>query len=173
MQKVHTGAHRGQSSISFLPMIDMSPSDSTCVYSTLTFVLKHARKYHIDIPIITFDQPLWCEAYCLVNTEVANTAFKKIVVRLGGFHTVMSFLGSIGHLMAESGLKELLEMFYASNAVGHILSGKAVSRAVRGHLIIDAALNTLLYSAALGCQIPQINDAGKNCFLIIGLNIYF
>ena len=32
MQKVHTGAHRGQSSISFPHMIDMSPSDSTCVY---------------------------------------------------------------------------------------------------------------------------------------------
>ena len=78
MQKVHTGAHRGQSSISFLPMIHMSPSDSTCVYSTLTFVLKHSRKYHIAIPIIMFDQPLWYEAYCLVNTEVANTAFKKI-----------------------------------------------------------------------------------------------
>lgn len=50
--------------------------------------------------------------------------------------------------MAESGLKEILEMIYASNVVDHMLSGKAVSRAVRGHLIIDAALNFLLYSSA-------------------------
>lgn len=44
----------------------------------------------------------------------------------------MSFLGSIGHLMAVSGLEELLEVVYAGNTVCHMMSGKAVSRAVRG-----------------------------------------
>ena len=72
----------------------------------------------------------------------------------------MSFLGSIGHLMAGSGLKELLELIYAPNAVEYMLSGKAVSRAVRGHLIIDAALNALLYSAALGVQLPYLESTG-------------
>ena len=64
--------------------------------------------------------------------------------------------------MAESGLKELLEMIYASNAVDHMLSGKAVSRAVRGHLIIDAALNALLYSPALGIPITRIQQGTCN-----------
>ena len=44
----------------------------------------------------------------------------------------MSFLGSIDHLMAGSGLQELLETVYAGNGVKHMLSGKAVSRAIRG-----------------------------------------
>ena len=35
---------------------------------------------------------------------------------------------------------------YANNAVPHILSGKAVARAIRGHLLVDAALNALLVS---------------------------
>ncbi len=57
-----------------------------------------------------------------------------MVLRLGGLHTDMSFLSIIGHLMAGSGLNELLEVVYVSNSVTHIISGKALSRAVRGHL---------------------------------------
>ena len=64
----------------------------------------------------------------------------------------MSFLGSIGHLMAGSGLQDLLEVVFAGNAVLHILTGKAISRAVRGHMLVDAALNTILVAKA--CHIP-------------------
>ena len=56
----------------------------------------------------------------------------------------MSFMGSIGHLMAGSGLAEILELVYAPHAIQHIMSGKAVSRAVRAHLLMDAALNDIL-----------------------------
>ena len=51
----------------------------------------------------------------------------------------MSFLGSIGHLMAGSGIKELFEMIYAPKAVEQIMSGKAISRAVRAHVEQDDA----------------------------------
>ena len=46
--------------------------------------------------------------------------------------------------MAGTGLQELLETIFASNTVTHILSGKAVARAVRDHLLLDTALNTVL-----------------------------
>lgn len=48
----------------------------------------------------------------------------------------MSFLGCIWHVMAGSGLKEVLELLYVTNAVGHMLSGKALARAVRGHFLV-------------------------------------
>ena len=53
----------------------------------------------------------------------------------------MSFLGCIGHLMAASGLQELLELIYAPNIV-HMLSSKSVALAVQGHLTVDAAQNS-------------------------------
>ena len=59
--------------------------------------------------------------------------------------------------MAGSGLQELLELVYAQNAVGHILSGKAISRAVRGHLLVDSALNALLTAEAFGVCLPSIH----------------
>ena len=82
----------------------------------------------------------------IIVSEPVGSELKSIVLRLGGFHTEMSFLGCIGHLMAASGLQELLEQVYAPNAVVHMLNGKATARALRGHLIVDAALNAVLLS---------------------------
>ena len=50
----------------FLPMIDMKPTDMTCVISTLDFVSEHARRYGIT-PVLTFDQPLWWKAMTIVE----------------------------------------------------------------------------------------------------------
>ena len=165
MQLVHQGRHQGKSSVMFLPMIDMNPSDVTCVSSTLHFVSEHAKQHSIANPIVTFDQPLWLKAFNIIQTEPANSDLRKIIVRLGAFHAEMSFLGSIGHLMAGSGLRVLLELIYASNAVDHIMTGKAISRAVRAHLIVDAALNALLYSQALEVPVPHLTEEGGIVFL--------
>ncbi len=70
----------------------------------------------------------------------------------------MSFLGSIGHLMAGSGLQEILEQVYASNTVSHMLTGKAISRAARGHMLVDAALNTMLIADVYDCPVQRKED---------------
>ena len=158
---VNKGDHPGQSSVKFLPMIEMNPSDPTCIYSTLNFVAAHAKK-HKNTPIVTFDQPLWWKAHLMVSEEPPESPLSSIVVRLGGFHTEMSFLGSVGFLMAGSGLEQVLETVYAS--VDHILSGKAISRAVRAHLMIDRVLTGLLLSEIL--QVPlemtTVEDNNEN-----------
>ena len=46
----------------------------------------------------------------------------------------MNLLGAIGTLMEGSGLDTLLEEIYGENAVVHMLKGKAVQRAFRGHM---------------------------------------
>lgn len=149
MQVLHRGVQHSKSSVLFLPMIDLSSSDTTCIYSTLNYIAQHAKQH--DVPtIITFDQPLWWKALSIILSEPDGSPMRRIVVRLGAFHMEMSFLGSIGHLMGGSGLKELLELIYAPNAVDHILTGKAVSRAVRAHILLDAVLNALLVSDPLG-----------------------
>ena len=56
----------------------------------------------------------------------------------------MSFLGSIGGIMKGSGLADLLSVVYAENSVMHMLSGKAVSRAIQQHLLVESSLVSLL-----------------------------
>ena len=56
----------------------------------------------------------------------------------------MNLIGCIGHLMEGSGINDILCEIYGDNAVLHMLTGKAYSRALRGHLIINQVLSKLL-----------------------------
>ncbi|CAC5372627.1 unnamed protein product [Mytilus coruscus] len=98
------------------------------------------------------------ESFCIVKNENTESDFKQIVLRLGGFHTEMSFLGSIGRLMAGSGLHEVLETVYASNAVNHMLSGKAVSRVVRGFMMVENALYILFMKESFRVSLPSAHE---------------
>lgn len=129
----------GRSDVSFLPIIDLNPSDETCIYSTLCFVISESKKLNVQTPCITFDQPLWIKALGIIYSENLS-----IICRLGGFHTLMSFLGSIGEIMKGSGIEDLLAEVYAENSIPHILSGKAIARAIRGHILVESSLNSLL-----------------------------
>ena len=153
MQAIHNGDHPGKSSVHFLPMIDMNPSDPNCVYSTLKFICEQAKRYNIT-PIVTFDQPLWWKAFTIINGDADSSELQSVVLRLGGLHIMMSFLGCVGHIMAQSGLQELLGTIYADNAVVHMLTGKAISRAIRAHVLLDSALNTKLFASMLGTPLP-------------------
>ena len=71
-----------------------------------------------------------------------------MVLMLGTFHTYMSFYGSIGYIMTNSGLQSMLELIYAERTVPHILSGKAFARATRAHMITTGVLNAILTTNA-------------------------
>ena len=50
--------HPRKSSVVFLPIIDMAPSDKTCILSILTYLANLAHSHHVPA-ILTFDQPLF------------------------------------------------------------------------------------------------------------------
>jgi hypothetical protein len=125
--------------IRMLPIIDVNPNDRNCIYSTLRYVETEAKRLNMQTACITFDLPLWLKAVEIVQAHSMN-----VVCRLGAFHVLMSFLGSIGNIMAGSGLDVALENCYGPVSVAHMLTGKSVARAVRGHFLIDASLNVLM-----------------------------
>ena len=128
-----------KSGIKFLPIIDLDPTNETCIYSTLLFVIDQAKKMNITTPAITFDQPLWLKATSIIKEEKLD-----MVCRLGGFHALMSFIGSVGNLMNGSGIEELFAEVYAENSVIHMLSGKAVARALRAHFLAQGAIFSVI-----------------------------
>ena len=130
-----------------LPIIDLKSSDESCVYSTLSYVKHQAILINIPTACITFDQPLWSKAVKIIDAKSMD-----IVCRLGGFHTMMSFLRSLGSLMNGSALSELLTTVYGESSITHILSGKAISRALRAHLLEHAALMSKLIQVVLPDQ---------------------
>ena len=107
----HTGDHPRQSSVLILPMIDLDPGNMLCVHSTLKFIRSMLQD------ITSHLLPLSIKSLQVIEGQPENSPLRSIVLRLGGFHTEMSFIFSIGHLMAGSGLQELLETIYANSAV--------------------------------------------------------
>lgn len=158
MQAVTKGSHPGKSQIAFLPMIDLNPTDKSYVFTTLHFISDLSQRYHLN-PVITFDQPLWLKSRRILASEPDDSPLQSIFLRLGGFHTEMSFLGCFGHLMAGSGLEQVIELIYASNTVPNILTYKALARAVRAHFLVYSALHVLIAYRALNIIIVE-DDAG-------------
>ena len=108
-------------------------------------LLAKQKKYNAD-PILTFDQPLYQKVYEIQWKKSENSELKRKVLRLGGLHTCMSFPGFIGHFMSSSGLREVIKTIYGSDTVPHMLSGSAISRAFRGHLIVSGVLYAAIIS---------------------------
>ena len=62
---------------------------------------------------------------------------------------LMSFYGSVGTIMDGSGISKLFECVYGPNAVKHVVTGTAVSRASRAHLPTESATMVKLQKTAL------------------------
>ena len=48
-----------------------------------------------------------------------------------------------------------METIYAPNTIDHIFSGKAIARATRAHILVNAALNGLLLSHVLSTPLLE------------------
>ena len=87
-----------------LPVINLHATDTRMLHSLPSFVTDQSSKLNVPTPLITFDQSLYVKAYNFVSSMNMN-----IFVRLGGFHQLISFLGSIGCLMEQGGRRAALE----------------------------------------------------------------
>ena len=139
MSKITAGDLPGRSIVKVLPIIDVNPGDMSCIFSTLTFIINQAKELNITTPVLTFDQPLWLKA-----NEIKYAKNMSIALILGGFHTMMSYCGSIGTLMERSGLAEANKACYGDATVKYIASGKTISKALRAHFLTEAAIIKLL-----------------------------
>ena len=120
MQKLDNGSHPRKAEVVMLPIIDLNPNDETCIYSVLLSIIEQSKKLGIKVPSFIFDQPLWIKAL-----EIITAKKLEIVPLLGGFHMLMSFYGSIGTIMDDSGITNLFETAYGSNAVKHFFVRKS------------------------------------------------
>lgn len=149
MNKFHsTNIHFTTSRVIALPFINAPPSDHTTILTALIDARHRANKNNQQHCFVTFDLPLYMKASEIVSSiEPDNDPhnIRSVIPRLGGFHLAMSFLGAIGNIMTGSGLKEAFCSIYAELSADKALTGHAFSRAVRGHLLVQAALATIIF----------------------------
>ena len=119
------------SSINALPFINIDPTKPSAIYTALLFAVDKCKKNNIAWYIVTFDQPLYQKASEIVATSSADLG--SGIVKLGGFHLLMSFMGAFGNIMAGSGIEDLWGTVYAPSSVPHMSTGHAFARALRAH----------------------------------------
>ncbi|KAE8737145.1 hypothetical protein FOCC_FOCC017394 [Frankliniella occidentalis] len=134
-----------RSVVEALPFVELAATDPNAINTALHFAVEDARKRGQDWVPVTFDQPLYMKA---MKIATADPLLRGVVVRLGGFHLAMSYLGAMAHIMSGSGLEELWAQVYAVNSVKHMVTGKAYSRAVRAHFLTQEALGAMLLDRA-------------------------
>lgn len=132
-----------KSQITFLPFINQPASNYNTIYTTLLCALENAKCNGYKVCIVTFDQHLYAKAREIVPAAPENSE-KKIIIRLGGFHLLMSFLGAIGYIMQGSGMKEVLSKIYAPKSLEKMLNGVAYARAVRAHTLLQLTLGKII-----------------------------
>ena len=79
------------------------------------------------------------KAQHILHTGPSTSRIKNIVLCLGGVYMEMSFLGSIKHIMTETGLRVLFSVVYAENTVPHMLNGMVIAKAIRAHTLVDCS----------------------------------
>lgn len=127
-----------------LPFINLDPGNLSTIYTALCFTAEECKQLDQSTGFATFDQPLYIKAVNIVKSADQSSDIGKLVVRLGGFHLLMSFLGSLGYIMNGSGIEELYSQVYAKNSVVHMLSGHAYSRSIRAAFLAQEALSHLV-----------------------------
>ena len=100
------------SGIETLQFIRLDISNPSTIHTALCFAQAQSEKHNLSICPVTFAQKA---------TEIvaASRNLDKLVVRLGGFHMLISYLDSIWHIMNGSGLADLWERLYARGLVVH------------------------------------------------------
>jgi len=132
------------SKILFLPFFHQPASNYNTIYTTLLCALENAKRYGHDVRVIIFDQPLYAKAREIVSAAPEKSDWSKVVIKLGGFHLLMSFFEAIGYIMQGSGIKEVLSLIYAPNSLDKMLNSHAYARAIRAHTLLHLTLSTII-----------------------------
>ena len=116
-----------KSMLSYLPLINMSPSDPTTVLTCITKGFEVTRNANQDILVMTADAAIY---KFIVDISVHQPdLLGSMVVLLGGMHLLMDFVSCIGTMIADCGLKEVLGMTFGST--DKMLAGKKYPENVR------------------------------------------
>ncbi|XP_030848031.1 uncharacterized protein LOC115918836 [Strongylocentrotus purpuratus] len=139
-----------KATIAYLPVIDASPTDFNTVHTVLHRSLEIADQLALPAIVIVVDQAIYCKAQTIRWQE--PTFLKKIVIRLGAFHTTMTALACIGKRFQEAGLQDILieAGVVATGSVTGVMNGHNYNRSIRCHKLMAEALHRLRWQSFMG-----------------------
>lgn len=132
-----------RTAIHYLPVIEASPTSMSTVNAILNQSLEIADRLALNHIVLVFNQAIYAKAQ---EIRWLNDIFiKRLVIRMGDFHTSMSFMSVIGKRFKDAGLQDIL---IESEAVGQgsingVISGHHYNRSIRTHKLMYEALQRM------------------------------
>ena len=145
---------RPKTKIIYMPLLDMVPANPTTMQTSMVQAKRLAAEHGQNFCIYTCDQQLYCIAATILwnNPDLSNDLY----LRLGGMHFLMSYIGSIGALMAGTGMKEILEK--AFGGVLKMLTGKKYPQNLRAlRMLVEEVLRPLLKNGKITSHSKLMN----------------
>ena len=144
-------------------------SSTDTMMTSMAFAQVYTRNIGQQFVVFTCDLQLY-----RVALEVQWTypeRFSNVILRLGGMHSLMSFIGSIGTLMADTGLSDI--MSYVFGGVSKMLTGKKFPQNIRAlRMVAEEALRGIIQDEPLHCSgdLMQIleTEASKSNYQTLG-----
>jgi len=118
MKRIHACDAKQSTQIDFLPVIEGDPDDLNTIFTTLKECIRLSAE---RVAIVTFDLPIWLKA-CKSSR-----------------HCKVGWI-SPGNIMQDSGLEMIQLIYPGSTTANHIMDGGCFDKAIRTHLLIDAAI---------------------------------
>lgn len=95
-----------KTTVGYGPFFPESPTHPDVVAESVNYCVGVAKKLGQDHCVITCDQAIY--EIVLGLQKKYPEKYGNIIIRMGGFHIAMNFLGAIGYLMKETGIEDIL-----------------------------------------------------------------
>ena len=91
------------SKVGYLPVINASPTEYSTINAILTRSKEITDKLQLKYAVLVFDEAVYSKIQHIRWKE--SEFYERFVVRLGEFHTTMSFLSAMSKVFEDGGLK--------------------------------------------------------------------
>ncbi|XP_061913285.1 uncharacterized protein LOC133656293 isoform X2 [Entelurus aequoreus] len=161
---LQSGATLPKSALYYLPVIEASPTEMSTVNTILKRSVEIADQLALDHVVVVFDQAIYAKAQQIRWKDQELT--KRLVIRLGEFHTCMSFLGIIGKRFGDAGLQDILieSEVVAPGSINGVISGHHYNRSMRAQKLMYESLQRARFSTFLDSLTPAGRD---ECMAVI------
>lgn len=135
--------------VGYLPTINAPATEMSTVYQVLLKSQEIKATLKLESIVVVFDQALYAKATDIKWKHRAR--FNDLVLRMGVFHTICTFLSVIGKRFQDAGLKDVCieSGVIAEGSVTGVLDGKKYNRSIRFHKLMFEALNRVAWKGFL------------------------
>jgi len=132
------------SRIGYMAPIMLPITDFATVKKCLDLSVEVSKKMQQEYTLVTMDLAAARIAYDIIWSS--GSEYEKVLLNIGPFHTMCSFIGSLGKMRCGSGFEDIVieAGLCASGSVDQVMSGKHYNRAMRVHQRMLKALERML-----------------------------